>query len=963
MKSMLFNHIACPGFIVDSSTYTLIQLNPEAINLFHELQADYAGKKLSDFIDPKYLVPGEHNHVLFTPAQHQQLEGQLKVSAYGDAGSNQLLVSFRKQDSVADNRYKTIFNLAPEGIVVTDKLLNIKELNPAFCRIVEIDRTELIGKNAILLARNFASGKNITVLISLLNNVLSGKMVKEQTIYYQNKILSITIGKYDSENSYIGHVVDLCERIKISQDLKEREELYQKLFNSSKDAIMTLVPPHWQFSTANKTMFQMFGFESEREFILCSPWEISPEFQDNGKKSEEEAKKMITHAMQTGSHFFEWQHKRKNGEVFPATVQLTRVDFNEMSFLQATVRDITEEKKKQRELQESEEKYKTLIETSSDGIIIVQHGIIQYVNPSLLALSGFGEEELLGNHFSKFLDSDQLERINFFYKNMYEVSNIPRRYETHSYTKDGNQVYIDVNVIPIIYKDQKAEQVVLRNITDRKAAELALKDSEEKFKFLSESTFEGIVVHKRGKVIDVNDAFLKITGYSRQEAIGENLLEYIPLKMDKAKVLINIVKQKAEPYTITSRKKDGSLFICELEGKDVIHHGKKVRIAAIRDVTEKFNIQRKLEENEHTYRALFENTGTSTCIIENDGTISLLNSKFEQLSGFSMSEIKNIKTWMDFVYPEDLHRLRRELEFNRLKGTKKPKQFEYRFVDRLNHIRNVIGTVDIISGSSKSILSILDITERIEAEKKLREMNLELIAAKEKAEENDQLKSAFLANMSHEIRTPMNGIIGFTDLLTDPDLTTEDKELYIEVIKRSGSRMLDTVNNLIDISKIETGQMKTVISPVNIADEMETLFNFFKVEAEKKGIQLIYNKQVPNHLAVINTDDQKFNGILTNLIKNAIKYSDEGTIEMCLEEEKDHLRFCVKDSGIGIPQHRLHAIFNRFEQADVSDKHCFQGSGLGLAITKAYVEMLGGKIWVESEMGVGSAFYFTLPLK
>ncbi len=963
MNSEFLNHIECPGFIVDALNFKLIQMNKESEKLFDSTQTAMSGRNITEFIDSKYLIPGEYQKVKLQLDQEKSLLGKLKVTSMADGENQQLLISFIYSEKLKFNQYKTIFELSPEGIVVTDKLLNVKELNPAFCKTVELDKEELLGKNAFNLAKKFASGKNITVLLSILNKVLTGQQVVGQIIYYKRKTLSISIGSYNSDYGFIGHVVDISQQIKLGNELKEREELYQKLFNSSHDAIMTLVPPHWQFSSANEAMYQMFGFKNEHEFILSSPWEISPEFQENGKKSEEESRKMITEAIRTGSHYFEWHHKRKNGQLFPATVLLTRVDLNELSFLQATVRDITGEKKKQQELKESEEKYKTLIESSRDGIFILQDWIIQYVNPSLLALSGYHETELAGKKFTAFLSPDQQEKIDYYYQNRYKNPKIPNKYETQTFNKQGDVIYIDVTVIPITYKEKPADQIVLRDITEQKQSEIALKESEEKFKFLTASTFEGIVVHKHGKVIEVNDAFLKITGYTREETIGENMLDYIPYKMDKAKVLINIVKQKAEPYTITSQKKDGSLFICELEAKDVIHQGKKVRIAAIRDVTEKFNIQRKLEENEHTYRALFENTGAATCIIENDGTISLLNSKFEQLSGFSMSEIQNQKTWMDFAFAKDLQRLRKELEFNRIKGNAKPKQFEYRFVDKLRNIRNVIGTVDIISGSSKSILSILDITERIDAEKKLREMNLELIAAKEKAEENDQLKSAFLANMSHEIRTPMNGIIGFTDLLTDPDLTTEDKELYIEVIKRSGSRMLDTVNNLIDISKIETGQMKTVISPVNIADEMETLFNFFKVEAGKKGIQLIYNKQVPKHLVVINTDDQKFNGILTNLIKNAIKYSDEGTIEMGLEEEKDHLRFRVKDSGIGIPQHRLHAIFNRFEQADVSDKHCFQGSGLGLTITKAYVEMLGGKIWVESEMGVGSAFYFTLPMR
>jgi CheY-like chemotaxis protein len=219
--------------------------------------------------------------------------------------------------------------------------------------------------------------------------------------------------------------------------------------------------------------------------------------------------------------------------------------------------------------------------------------------------------------------------------------------------------------------------------------------------------------------------------------------------------------------------------------------------------------------------------------------------------------------------------------------------------------------------------------------------------------------------MSHDIRTPMNGILGFTTLLKEPDLTSDEKDKYIKVIERSGKRMLTTINDIVDISKIEAELMNVEYSQVSINKQLEYLYIFFKPEAEKKGMKLSFKNGLPDTKDIIKSDIGKFNAILTNLIKNAIKYSHQGNIDFGYDliktKEGQALQFYVKDTGIGVPADRLHAIFDRFVQADIEDKQVYEGSGLGLTISKAYVEMLGGKIWIESVEGEGSQFYFTLP--
>ena len=238
---------------------------------------------------------------------------------------------------------------------------------------------------------------------------------------------------------------------------------------------------------------------------------------------------------------------------------------------------------------------------------------------------------------------------------------------------------------------------------------------------------------------------------------------------------------------------------------------------------------------------------------------------------------------------------------------------------------------------------------------------LELIKAKEQAEESDRLKSAFLANMSHEIRTPMNGILGFADLLKEPDLTGDEQKKYIGIIEKSGARMLNIINDIVDISKIESGVMEVDMNESDMNEQIDYIYTFFKAEVEEKGLHLISKKSLPSKEAIIETDREKVYAILINLVKNAIKYTNKGSIEFGYEKKGNCLEFFVKDTGIGIAKNRHEAIFERFIQADISNKNANQGAGLGLSITKAYVEMLGGKIWLDSEQEKGSIFYFTIP--
>ena len=370
---------------------------------------------------------------------------------------------------------------------------------------------------------------------------------------------------------------------------------------------------------------------------------------------------------------------------------------------------------------------------------------------------------------------------------------------------------------------------------------------------------------------------------------------------------------------------------------------------------EKDLLQNQLHENEAMYRSLIENSSDAIYLLY-EGKFEIINTEFLNMFGYSFEELNQPGFEPLDLVAHDSKPFVKERRRRVLQGEKVGNRYEFTAILKNGEKREVEASVSYINfkGGIATQGIIRDITEK-------KKMIDNLVAAKEKAEESDRLKSAFLANMSHEIRTPMNGIMGFTELLKEPKLAGKEKKKYIKIIQKSGQRMLSTINDLIEISKIESGSLELKLTEVNVNDQLDYLYNFFKPETENKGLSFKLHKRLPDEQAVVETDQEKLNGVLVNLIKNAIKYTDQGEIEMGCRLVDYTLYFFVKDTGIGIEEKHRKIIFDRFAQADISLSKPYEGAGLGLSIAKAYVEMLGGKIWLQSEPEEGTQFFFSIP--
>ena len=371
-----------------------------------------------------------------------------------------------------------------------------------------------------------------------------------------------------------------------------------------------------------------------------------------------------------------------------------------------------------------------------------------------------------------------------------------------------------------------------------------------------------------------------------------------------------------------------------------------------------YKMQHKLNKSEGKFRAIFENSNDAILIIE-DELFADCNPVTLTTFGCSQGDIIG-KSPFDFTpqYQSDGSlSTEKAIPYKNSALNGEPVRFEWQ------HLRFDGTTFDAevllsrLKFNRKILLQaiIRDISERKRAEK-------ELITAKEHAEQSDKLKSAFLANMSHEIRTPLNSIIGFSELISDPDFEPRQQLEFARMINDSGNNLLAIINDIMDISKIESGQVQLRKNVVSVNTLLTRIQKEYSFKSSQKGVELRLDPLNPKAEITVESDGDKLGQILINLVGNAIKFTENGFIENGFIVAGDFLQFHVKDSGIGISPGNHHQIFERFRQVESAYSRKYGGTGLGLPISKSLVEMLGGTIWVESVEGKGSTFYFTVPV-
>ena len=364
----------------------------------------------------------------------------------------------------------------------------------------------------------------------------------------------------------------------------------------------------------------------------------------------------------------------------------------------------------------------------------------------------------------------------------------------------------------------------------------------------------------------------------------------------------------------------------------------------------------KMPENK-ALRTFTESAPVGIFSTDSDGKTIYVNPYWCKLSGLSFNDAMG-DGWMKAVHPDDMPWLKAGWE--EAVAVRKTSSTEYRFLRPDGSVVWVMGNSTPQFNDSGELIgyigTITDITEK-------KNMLKDLLDAKEKAEESDRLKTSFLNNISHEIRTPLNAITGFCAFLSDPGLSHEKRESFTKIIIESSDQLLYIITDIINIAAIESGHEKVYEKEFNLNAMIKMVTGRFASRAREQYNLLRYQTFLPDEEAEIFSDRTKLIQILSNLLNNAVKFTQKGNINLGYSLKDGNLEFYVKDTGIGIPDNLKNEIFHIFRQVESSDNRNFGGSGLGLSISKAYVEMLGGKIWVDSEPGRGATFYFTIPYK
>ncbi len=765
---------------------------------------------------------------------------------------------------------------------------------------------------------------------------------------------------------------------------KRAEQRYRVLFESFRDAIMTLAPPSWRFTSGNPATVTLFGTRDETEFTSLGPWELSPEMQPDGRPSAEKAKEMIETAMREGSHLFEWTHKRLDGREFPATVLLARMVLDGQALLQGTVRDITVQKRAEESLLESDRRFMDVLHTSGDAILLIDGETFVDCNEATARMLGYpNREEFLMTHPSELSPPTQADGRNSFEKAnaMIEAACEKgfHRFEWTHRKADGEDFPVEVSLTPIPYKGKTILHCLWRDLTQYKEAEEEHERSRRMLQKILESMPVGVAIIGKDKVVRrVNSTALALMGYdSEDQIVGRKCHHTLcPAQEGKCPILdLGNEVDNSEKVLIT---KDGEEVPIQKSVVPITLDGEDVLLETFVDITARIQAEEALKANERKLRTITDSALDAVIMIDPAGNIAHWNSAAETIFGYSSEEMLGQPAHQ--ILPPSRYREAASRGFSRFassgQGAAIGKTLELAALRKDGTEFPIEISVNSIKqdGGWWAVAVLRDITERKRAEEQIRDYaaslennNLALEELHEAAAEANRTKSEFLANMSHEIRTPMTAILGFTDVLLGEDgldRAPPERVQALQTIQRNGQYLLQLINGILDLSKIEAGKLEVeriICSPVTVLADVASLMRM-RAQAKNVPLEIEYAGAIPEQ---IQSDPTRLRQILINLVGNAVKFTETGSIRLVARFVPETtrppcLQFDVIDTGIGMTREQLARLFQPFTQADSSTTRKFGGTGLGLTISKRLAKILGGEISVISTPGKGSTFSVTV---
>ncbi len=610
-----------------------------------------------------------------------------------------------------------------------------------------------------------------------------------------------------------------------------------------------------------------------------------------------------------------------------------------------------------RDISTEEEKFSTTFNTAPNAIVLTSfpEGKIIEANTVFFDLTGHLASEVTGKTITEIgIWNNPQDRVNVI-SELTKSGQVSKR-ELKFRTKSGDIINCQLSSKIISVGNEKCLITSIYDITERKKYQEVIRHERNLLKTLLDHLPDPVALKDAdGRYLLNNHAHLKVIGAESQVvAIGKTVFDFFQEKNAQAyhtddKSVIHTGKMHLDKVEMVENMETGfpqwyltsKIPICD-------ENGKTVQVLTIsHDITERKRSEDALKESAEFNRSLLKTIPFGMDIVDESGTILFHSDNFKKVFG---SETIGRKCWE--IYRDDKQQCE---DCPLIKGINIGATEIFESHNILGGKVFEINHTGMMFRGKKAMLEIFnDITKRKHAEENL-------IESKEKAEESDRLKTAFLHNISHEIRTPMNAIVGFANLLRDPNLTQDDQFSYTDIISKSSQHLLSIVNDVVEMANVEAGKLKMSMNDFHLNSLLNDLYQQFKPKADLQNIEISFKAPDSVHFSHFQTDSTKLVQILSNLINNAFKFTTEGRIMFGYEMVDGFLEFYVSDSGIGIDSNQHSKIFERFYQIDSTESRFHEGTGLGLSISKAYVELLGGKIWLKSEMGKGSVFYFTIP--
>ena len=684
------------------------------------------------------------------------------------------------------------------------------------------------------------------------------------------------------------------------------------------------------------------------------------------------------------SRYTQFRVVRRDGQVLWVESSAVRIDWEGQPAMLAFLSDQSDRRRQQEALIKSEEHHRQVVDNATEGILVLQDGLIVFANERVLQMTGYARNRLIGQSLGHDVHPDDRDMVFDRYARRMRGEEVEQNAVFRVINAiSGNIIWVEVAVVTIEWEGRPAALTFINDITERKALEDKLKRTLAERETILENSIVGMIfLNAAGRVNWANRALFQIFRADAGDQIGKSLEPYYPSREDYLRTGAAVAEAvrcgASYEAELQMRRADGTLFWAYLSGRAVnphdLSHG---TIWVVMDITKRRQLEIDLNKSEEHHRQVIDNV-TECILVVQDGHIVFANPRVMQLTGYSQEELFE-QPFVSAIHPED-RPLVIDHHMRRLRGEQVEQYYQFRIVNAQSGavIWVQLSAVMIEWEGKPATLSFMtDVTERKRLEDSLKHSMAERIRletlqiqaelkeaelARRHAEDTTRAKSMFLANMSHEIRTPMNAIIGMAHLALRTELDPKQRD-YIEKIRSAGLSLLGVINDILDFSKIEAGKLDMEYASFNLDDVLNNVATVTGARAHEKRLEYLFQfpLDIPRGLV---GDPLRLGQVLINLINNAIKFTERGEVfvacrRLDVSVDRIQLQFVVRDTGIGMSAEQTAKLFRAFSQADESTTRKYGGTGLGLSISKRLVELMGGTIWLESEPGVGTTIRFT----